>query len=140
MYPVPHRDTLPTNVATNNWRKLPILDEAEANCMECLSASSDPSYIPRSFQEPHLPKQSEQCINLSEPQKKLLGSRPGQRNLLAAGERISVFRKKRRKIWTFYGMQDSLCVCLDRSGLKEQLGFEHKVEECRLFTDSSEAS
>jgi hypothetical protein len=45
--------------------------------------------------------------------------------------RISVFRQRNQKlsVVSWYSIQDSLCVCLDIRGLKEEWGFEHKAEE-----------
>jgi hypothetical protein len=60
--------------------------------------------------------------------------------LLAEEIRISLVRKRHGKFSRFYRMQDSLCICSDVNGVKEELGFSHHPKGWRLSVDASKLS
>jgi hypothetical protein len=73
---------------------------------------------------------------MSKQQAELSGSILQQWNMLAEEDTsisIDLLRDRNQKVSTIYGIQDSLCVCLDISGLMQELGFEHKAEERVIF-------
>ena len=79
-------------------------------------------------------------LALTKGQAELLGSRLNEFHLLAPGTATANFRYRHKNLVQYFDMSDSICYCTDVDGLMSCLGVEHRVEEWRLFIDSSKTS
>ena len=117
-------------------------DNTESSSSLCISEPSDSEWASK---EPHLITQEElndliRDLSLTKDNAEVLGSRLKEWNLLADDARTSVYRKRHQNLSRFYQMSNTMCYCADINGLMEELGFQHNVDEWRLFIDSSKAS
>lgn len=142
--PLPHDPvTCPIPIPPENY-SLNVDDPSENDSSPGLQADSDPDYLPEN-EGPHLINYSElsdliRDLALTKGQAELLGSRFKEWNLLAPNTPISNFRYRHRELIQYFAMDDDISYCKDVNGLMVHLGHEHKVNEWRLFIDSSKSS
>jgi hypothetical protein len=112
---VPRGKRFPSPVPLAKWKKLSVVDEGGAVCVESPSAFSDSSCIPQSCQGSRLIEQSEfndrvRHLNLSEQQTQSLGSRMQQWELLAEGTRIPCVEREVRDYLFLWCAEFPLCM------------------------------
>lgn len=118
-------------------------DDVESETDEEMVDTNDPDYI--SEAEPHIINQYElndlvRDLGLNKEESELLASRMSQWNLLTKETKVTSFRTRHEQFSKFFEKTDQICFCNDIEGLMEGLGFEHIVEEWRLFIDASTES
>lgn len=116
--------------------------DSSANSMSAGDTDSD--YVPES-DVVHLVTNAElsdliRDLALTKGQAELLGSRMKQWNLLAPNTTICHFRFRHKELMQYFTSDNDVCYCNDINGLMAHLGHEHKVNEWRLFIDSSKTS
>lgn len=79
-------------------------------------------------------------LGLTKEKAELLGSRLKEKNLLAVGTSIYVYRKREQQFSNFFVQEGDLVYCSDIPGLMNEFGVEYKKEDWRLFIDSSKTS
>ena len=119
--------------------------DSEKDEMEC-----DPTFqinegLPPSAREPHLLTQGDlndlvRDLDLSKKQAELLGSRLKSWNLLHRDTRVCFFRNRQKEFEDFFSLDGDIAFCNDIGSVLKVLDIEHKVEEWRLFIDSSKVS
>ena len=120
------------------------LDEEKDSDVATPNEDSDSDYQPE--EEIHLINYSELCdlvrdLALTKGQAELLGLRLKQFKLLAPGTLTSTFRNRHKDLVQCFDKTDNISYCKDIDSLMLSLGdLSHKVEECRLFIDSSKTS
>jgi hypothetical protein len=70
----------------------------------------------------------------------LLGSRLKEKNLLAAGTFMYWYRSREREFTSYFSQDGDLVFCCNIPGLMQKFSVEYKVNEWRLFIDSSKRS
>lgn len=79
-------------------------------------------------------------LGLTKEKAELLGSRLKEKNLLAEGTNIYVFRKREQQFSQFFHQDGDLVYCSDIPALINEFGIDYKREDWRLFIDSSKTS
>lgn len=79
-------------------------------------------------------------LGLTKEKSELLGSRLKQKNLLAAGTSIHVYRKREQQFSKYFEQEGGLVYCSDIPGLMNEFGIEYNKEDWRVFIDSSKTS
>jgi hypothetical protein len=67
----------------------------------------------------------------------LLGSRLKEKHLLAAGTPMYWYRSKEQEFTSYFSQDGGLVYCCNIPGLMQKFDVEYKVNEWRLFIDSS---
>jgi hypothetical protein len=70
----------------------------------------------------------------------LLGSKLKENNLLAAGTSTYWYRSREQEFTSYFSQDCDLVYCCNVPGLMQKFGVEYKVNEWRLFIDSSKRS
>lgn len=141
--PLPHHPvTCPVPIPPDHY-SLETDESSEHDSLSGKEGNSDSDYVPENGV--HLINQEElsdltRDLALTKGQAELLGSRLKQWNLLLPGTRISNFRFRHIHLAQFFAKDDDICYCSDVNGVMQYLGQEHKVDEWRLFIDSSKNS
>jgi hypothetical protein len=96
-------------------------------------------------QSPQLFAQSElkdviRDLGLPKGKAELLGSRLKEKNLLAAGTSMYWYRSREQEITSYFSQDGNLVCCSNVPGLMRKIGVQYKVNEWRLFIDSSKRS
>jgi hypothetical protein len=96
-------------------------------------------------QRPQLFTQSElndlrRDVGLSKGKAEFLGSRLKENNLLAFGIPMYCYRSKEQEFTSYFPQDVELVYCCNIAGLMQKFGIEYKVNEWRLFFDSSKRS
>jgi hypothetical protein len=63
-----------------------------------------------------------------------------EKNLLAAGTSMYWYRSKEQELTSYFTQDGDLVYCCNIPGLMQKFGVEYKVNEWRLFVDSSKRS
>jgi hypothetical protein len=79
-------------------------------------------------------------VGLSKGKVEILASRLRHWNLLEGNINISIYRRRKKKLTSFFTMQDNLVACVNINCLMEALSINYNSEEWRLFIDSSSVS
>jgi hypothetical protein len=93
-------------------------------------------------QSPQLFTQSElndviRDLGLPKGKPELLGSRLKEKYVLAAGTSMYWYRSREQKFTSYFSQDCDLVYCCNIPGLRQKFGVEYKVNEWRLFIDSS---
>jgi hypothetical protein len=93
-------------------------------------------------QSPQLFTQSElnnviRDLGLPKEKVELLGSRFKETNLLADGTSMYWYRSREQQFTSYFSQDGDLVYCCNIAGLMQKFGVQYKVNEWRLFIDSS---
>lgn len=145
--PINHSETLPIPIPPSQRNLTDNEEISEEEDESEMSLSNDPDYNPerRVKATPHLLSQPDlndlaRDLNLSKQESEIFGSRMKERNFLNKGTRTTAFRNRNEILSKFFVKKCGVCYCIDIDGLMTELGFEHDVEDWRLFIDGSNAS
>lgn len=138
--PIPHAQDLPVPTPPSTWEEIPDDGSMSTNSESAQFQSSGEEH---NLEEgPHLIKQAElndlvRDLFLSKEQSELLASRLKEWNVLNEETKVTYFRGRNKDLMTYYSSVESICACVDVSGLMKALDIQYLDEEWRLFVDAS---
>ena len=143
--PVPHNkdEELPVASTSQLNEEIHTLSSSEA------SEPSRPSDIETEgmgcSDEVHLVTQPElndlvRDLMLSKQRSEILASRLSEWKLLHPSTKVTAFRTRNEELAKFFKMSDSICHCINVSGLMTAMKIEYSDKDWRLFIDSSVSS
>lgn len=140
--PEGHGPDLPVLIPPENFDGVNIDEPTDA---QSDSGSDEEFLCAVENEEPKLFTQTElndlvRDLGLTKEKAELLGSRLKEKNLLAGGTNIYIYRNRERQFSQFFEQENDLVYCSDIPGLMNEFGIEYNKEEWRLIIDSSKTS
>lgn len=135
--PVPHSPEIPVPLPPETLEDLPDSHDSTSGDQEfeCDTGSQAPKLFTQ-FELNDLVRD----LGLPKDSAQLLGSRLKEKNLLAVGTSFHWYRSREQEFTPYFSQEADLVYCSNIDGLMQKFGIAHKVDEWRLFIDSSKRS
>jgi hypothetical protein len=138
LYPAVHVPEVPVPQPTE------ILEDASTNSSDA-GGDDEEFQCHTESQIPQLFTQSElndviRVLGLPKEKAEILGSRLKEKNLLAAGTSMYWYRSREQEFTRYVSQDGDLVHCCNIARLMQKFGVQYKVNEWRLFFDSSKRS